>query len=135
LATQGFKATSIRCDPEKGFEPLVGAITDVPVIVAGAGSHEETAERRIQTVKERMRAIEAGLPYRLPKKVFPYLAFYVAVHLNTLPCSWRVDNASPRELFTGVKVNAESELQLGFGDYVQAFDKTRDRHGPDPRTD
>ena len=66
LRTQGFVVKTTKCDPEKGFEALVGAFPGVEMIIAGPGSHEEVAERRIQTIKERLRAGEAGLPYKLP---------------------------------------------------------------------
>jgi len=85
-AKRGFKVTTVHADGE--FEPvkkLADADKDCPTInLTSKGEHVGEIERRIRMLKERIRAIRAGLPIRrLPLLMMINMVLY-AVH-NLLP--------------------------------------------------
>jgi hypothetical protein len=120
LSDRGFVVRTIFVDPQRALEALDGSL-NVPVDVTGARRHVGVIERNIRTIKERMRAVECGLPYKCPQRLVRGLAKFVVSRLNLFPHSLQKDYVSPRELYTGIKPDFSKDVKgLSFGDYGQA---------------
>lgn len=62
------------------------------------------SERALRTVKERMRAIECGLPFKCALRIVNFKACFVVSRFTlSFPSSEQSGGASPRELVTGIK--------------------------------
>ena len=92
----------------------------IRVNICGPEAHVPVAERKVRLVKERCRAILAGLPYRLPIKLIAYLVMFVVFCLNCIPVQAAGFSMSPREWLTGRKLNYKRDLRFEFGSYIQA---------------
>ena len=88
---------------------------------AGAGKHVPTIENKIRQIKERVRAHISVLPFKLSQPLLQWLVQYSVSAINYMPTStWEVDHPSPKEIFTGRKIDYKKDLSLSFGQYVQA---------------
>ena len=135
LRSQDFIVSTIFCDPEGG---IVSAATQLPGVLcnpAGAGAHEPTAERKIRHIKERVRAIESGVPFTISKVLVQWIVYYAVTMVNCMPSRLTACRASPRELFSGLKLDYSKDTRLAFGDYVQVFNKNASVDERKPRTD
>ena len=117
LASQNFRASLIMSDGEGAVGKLVTELNSlgVEVDISGAGGHVPRVERRIQVVKERVRAYSHYLPFTMPMIVLSMCVMYVVSRLNYIP---RSKGMSSRELFLGRKPDAKRDFRCGFGDYV-----------------
>lgn len=99
VKSRGFTITKVSTDPAKALAALDGLI-DAVIDNTGSGSHEEHVEREIRTVKERLRAMEHGVPFRIPSRLARWTVYGCVSALNAT----RLNNEgiSPREAFTGV---------------------------------
>ena len=87
----------------------------VEVDVSAAGGHVVRIERRMQMVKERARAHICGrLPFTLNELGNTYLALYCVSRINCQQSGSRPGGLSPKELFSGSRVDGT----LDFGDYA-----------------
>jgi len=120
--SENFEVSTIRADGAKALGVALESLTALGYTsdLCGPGQHIPIVERKLRQVKERVRAIMAGLPYMLPLQLLPYLVNHVVMMINMLPSTLRVDKTSPREAFTGRKCDAKRDLRAAFGDYVQA---------------
>jgi hypothetical protein len=119
--SEGFIVKMIECDGEGGIIVAKDLLAENGVTLnkCAAGQHVPTAERSIRTIKERIRSILASLPYNVPKSFMKYLVNFVIMKINSLPKTTLLSKTSPREVFTGRKINYKKDLRFGFGDYVQ----------------
>jgi hypothetical protein len=76
-------------------------------------------ERKIRQVKERVRSHISVLPYNLTMQLTVGLVQFCTQSINVLPQSTREHKISPKELFTGKKINYHNDLKITFGEYVQ----------------
>lgn len=122
--SQGFVVNTILTDGEGGLIALESYLNSEGISVnpAGPGQHVPVVENKIRQIKERCRAIINTLPYTLPETLMKWLVSYSVSRLNMLPCGTRMDPTSPREIFTGRKIDFNRDLKLCFGEYVQAQD-------------
>jgi hypothetical protein len=137
--SQNFRITTLLTDGEGAVLQLEPDLNAGGIIVnpAGPGQHVPVVERKIKTVKERVRAIVNSLPYTLPESMMKWLIFYCISRLNMHPSNTMMDSTCPRENFSGRKINAATDLRGEFGEYVQAHtppDPTT-RNSMTPRTD
>ncbi len=102
--------------------------------MTGAGSHVAIAERGGRVVKERCRSIISALPYQLPARLTRYLVLFVVTRLNLIPRAADGSTLSPRERFTGQKMIYKRDLEIGFGDYAEAWAKPKQKNSMEPRT-
>ena len=111
-------------------------IRDSIINPAGAGDHVPIVERKIRTVKERMRAYLQSIPYTLMFSLLRYLVQSCVTMINLLPDGQREDPTSPYELFTGLKVDFKRQLRISFGDYAECRNPNRKpTNGLKPRSD
>jgi hypothetical protein len=85
VMSRGFKVSRINVDPASVFmqmkhEPIAG----VQVYPVGPNVHVRRAERAIRSLKDRARAVQASLPWNLPKSLVQYLLNFVVIRMNSL---------------------------------------------------
>jgi hypothetical protein len=93
----------------------------VEVDISGAGDHLAMVDTKIRRIKEIMRAIIAGLPYKLHRDQIKDLATHAVNRMNVKSTQGLVSSESPRVRFTGRRPEYKSEFGLAFGDYVEAY--------------
>ena len=122
MKSHDFDVRCIHVDPQKSIAALDGKI-DCTMDISGARQHVSIIERSIRTVKERMRSIENGLYFKCPRRFIKGLGYSAVEHINMFPRSDQKDEVSPRELFTGIKLDYNRDVRnLAFGSYVQAHE-------------
>lgn len=134
---QGFVVKTILTDGEGGLMSLEAYLNGEGISVnpAGPGQHVPVVENKIRQIKERCRAVINTLPYTLPANLLKWLVMFSVSRLNMLPCGTRVDTTSPREIFTGRKLDFKRDLKLCFGEYVQAKNPAVQKNSLAARTD
>ena len=91
----------------------------IEVDVSAAGGHVARIERRIQMVKERIRAhINGRLPFTPNELCLIYLALFCVSRINCQQSGSRPGGLSPRELFSGRRVDGNLDFRAAFGDYA-----------------
>ena len=131
VRARGFFVEKITADPERALAKLEGLV-DADWDTVGSRDHEEHAEREIKFVKERLRCMEHGVPFRVANR-FARWSVYGCV--SAINASRSVEgNLSPRESFTGVKLDYKRDLRVAFGDYAQVSIAESGENGPQTRT-
>ena len=91
----------------------------IEVDITGAGGHVARIERRIQMIKERVRAHICGrLPFTLSFLGMSMLILYCVSRINYQPSGPRPGGPSPREVFTGQRADDNRDFRAAFGDYA-----------------
>ena len=85
----------------------------------GGGSHVPAVERKIRTIKERVRAVLNMLPYGLTEAMEEWLIKSAVYKINLIPTRNSILFESPRERLMGKRISVKTDLKHGFGDYVQ----------------
>jgi ribonuclease HI len=124
VRAHGYITKIVIVDPESILKFVRGKLS-VPVKLVGTGEHVVVAEREIRTMKDRCRAILAGLEYDLPKALYPKLVEYATIMLNLVPRSGQ--KVASRELLTGVKLNYKRDLRAHFGEVVMVRPESGNR--------
>ena len=122
---RGFTVRGVHADCE--FECIEPDIRPVALDVVTANGHVPEVERSIRTMKEDLRAVVHGMPFkRLPKLVIQHLVRYATQNLNQLPrpSSGILQHCSPESIVTGRPRPDFNALHIEFGSYVQIFDST-----------
>jgi hypothetical protein len=73
-------------------------------------------------IKQRKRAHLNSLPFALALKFLMWLVVFCMSRINLVPSDVTGDRISPRENFTGRKIDFQRDLRVGFGDYVQIYE-------------
>ncbi len=130
-----FSVVAINTDGEGAIFALSNELRDqgIQINQAGAGSHVGTIERKIEEVKERVRGIINTLPFRLTFNMLVFLVLFCVSRINLVPHKANAGLVSPAQLFRDRLVDYRTELQLSFGEYVEATDRTTD-NSMRPRT-
>jgi len=122
------RVTVIRCDEESGIESenmenlLNDYDSDIELDVAAGSESVGVAERKIRTVKERIRGYLNTLPYLTDEVLEEWLCKYVVHYLNWTPTTNAMDGRSPLERLSGRTIDASTDLKFEFGEYVQLGD-------------
>ena len=104
LASTGFESPVIMSNGEGSIGTLIDELRllGIEIDISGAGGHFSRIERRIQVVKERVRAHMCHhLPFTLTNLGITMCAMYCVSRLNYQPSGARVGGESPRALFLG----------------------------------
>lgn len=126
---------TIYSDNERGLAALAPelATMGIQLIHSGPGMHVHVVERAIRYVKEGVRSIHAGLPYKCPRALFRLLIPFVALRLNMFPTSTRTDRLSAFQVIYNRPADARRDCHLTFGAMYHVT--CRDRaHSMAPRT-
>ena len=121
LASRNFIVQMVISDGEGAIGKLKNQLQmlGIDVDVTGAGGHVARIERRIQMIKERVRAHTCGrLPFTLSFLDMPMLILYCVSRINYQPLGSRPGGSSPREIFTGQRTDGTRDFRAAFGDYA-----------------
>ncbi len=119
--SRGFSIDYVFFDGEKPIAAAKGLLASLNVRLntSSANKHVPIAERAIRQIKERIRAVATTLPYACPLKLMPYLVDFVVRCINLFPKTTALERVSPREMFTGIKLDYHRDLRVTFGAYAQ----------------
>ena len=121
LRSRNFFVTTIMSDGEGSIGSIATELKmlGVEIDISGAGGHVSRVERRIRTIKERVRAhMNHKIPYTLTTLGIAMLVLFCVSRMNFQPSHSRSDGPSPRELFSGRRIDAKLDFRAGFGDYA-----------------
>ena len=121
LASRNFIVQMVMSDGEGAIGKLKNQLQmlGIEVDVTGAGGHVARIERRIQMIKERVRAHICGrLPFTLSFLGMSMLILYCVSCINYQPSGSRPGGSSPREIFTGQRADGTRDFRAAFGDYA-----------------
>ena len=123
---RGFAVTQIHGDNQFTFLTDMLNGEEVTFYPVAANSHEPFIERDNRTSKERCRCTMAGLPYsKLPKRMILELPKANDFWLNYWCSSGGVsDTVPPRQILTGIQLDANKHCRFQFGDYVLSYSGT-----------
>ena len=87
--------------------------------------HVPEVERHIRTLKERCRSVVNALPFKkMPNRMVAELVYAMTFWLNAFPAADGVSaHMSPREIVTGLMVDAKKHCVVPFGAYVQTHEQ------------
>lgn len=123
-AKRGFRVVTVAGDNE--FATLEGPLSNAGMTlnVVSAEEHVPEVERFIRTLKERCRAVYNTLPFkRLPNRMVVELVYAMNFWLHAFPARDGVcSHISPRELITGMALDAKKHCVISFGTYVQTHE-------------
>jgi len=122
LSSRGFKAKRVLVDPHSTLVSLRGGFPGAEIDPVGAGNHLDKLDTKIRQLKELIRSVIPGLPYKLPTEQVKDLVTYAVSCMNLCSTDGFNTNVCPRVRFTGYRLTYKSELGLSFGDYVELYD-------------
>jgi len=122
LCSRGFEPKTIFVDPHRTNLSLENAYPGIAIDATGVGDHLEKLDSKVRRIKEMMRSVIAGLPYKISKNRIKDLATYVVSRINLKQTQALNDNLAPRVKFTGVQPDFNKEYGLSFGNYVECYD-------------
>ena len=123
----GLKTVLVRVDGESAmssdfFTAKLQGLLDM----SAAGVAVPVVERKIRTVKERIRAVINTLPYELTEKLEEWLVRGAVYSINLVPTRNSYEYSSPREKLHGATIDAVYDLKHAFGDYAQVHEEDTD---------
>ena len=94
--------------------------------------HVGDIERRIRTIKERMRATYNTLPFAvIPKIMIIEMAKQATFWLNSFPHPLGISSTmSPRQIVTGEQIDYNRHCRFKFGEYVQCHEEHENSMAP-----
>jgi hypothetical protein len=121
VAKRGFAVKTLLSDGEGASAKLEPELNQrgVNLNPSGPGQHVPLVEKTIRQVKERVRAHIASLPFSLNSTLLVWLVLFSVSRINLMPRSVRMDRHSPRDAFTGRKLDYNLDLRVSFGEYFQ----------------
>jgi hypothetical protein len=128
-ATRGFEVVQILGDNE--FECLKDKMMSdlhITFSAVASGAHEAHIERDNRTSKERVRCMYSSSPFkRMPPRMVIEMQLASDFWLNYWCSSGGVSKTiPPREIMTGIKLDASKHCRFQFGDYVLAHEGETD---------
>ena len=125
---RGFRATILLIDGEFDTDGIREGVADEGMALnpTARDEHVGDVERFIRTIKERMRATHATLPFtHMPSRLVIEMAKQSVFWLHAFPRSDGISaDMSPREIVTGVKLDYNKHCKYQFGQYVQTHEQT-----------
>jgi len=123
LSSYKFETDVIYSDADQAVIAQLNGHGRVRVETCAAGDHVNEAEARINTVKERFRSVKSGLNFELFKRIIIELVQYIVGRINICVSQLSVEGLCPRVRMTETLVDANKELNIGFGHLVVARNK------------
>ena len=121
LRSRNFFVTLIMTDGEGAIGAIATELRQmgIELDVSGAGGHVSRVERRIRMIEERVRAhVSHKLPYNLTTLGIAMLVLFCVSRINLQVSQSRNGGSSPRELFSGRKVDGGLDFRAGHSDYL-----------------
>ena len=123
LTRRGFNIIEMNFDADSKFCEIIENFSNFNPVQAAAGSHVPIVENKNKLLKDKIRIIKNKLPFMLPKSLIKYLVYYVVNRINMIPYESGL-STTPREAFTGLKIDMKADLALEFGDLVMSKTKS-----------
>jgi hypothetical protein len=120
LKSRMFEVRLIMSDGEKAIGKLRKHLNNIgiEVDISGAGGHVSRVERKIQTIKQRVRSHICGrLPFTLNILGLSMLALFCISRLNHEHTGTRPGALTPRVAFSCRKTVGSLDYRVAFGDY------------------
>jgi len=119
--SESFNIKAIVSDGEAGVKSLRDYYNSkgIQINIVDKSQHVPIVERKIRQIKERARSIISSLPFKLTTLLIMFLVFYCVYTINLIPQTTVDHNLSPRELFTGRKLDYNRDCKVMFGEYCQ----------------
>jgi hypothetical protein len=132
--TRGFTVTRVEGDQD--FSCLPNDLLPTPLNIADADDHVAEVERSIRTIKERVRCLVQGLPFkRIPKAMMRAAIENANKTLNQFPAKNGVsDTLSPLTIMTRRPTPDYNGTKIEFGACAQVFEGNNPTHNPRART-
>ena len=120
--SRDFDCVQLRTDGEGALGAMRDELSGLGILLdtSGPGQHVPVIERKIQTVKERVRAHVNNLPFVMTRLLLTTCVLFCVSRINMQPSRMSTSRISPIEQFTGLKIDSARDLRVQFGDYVQA---------------
>ena len=118
-----FSIKTAHCDSESTLVAQTSALATLGIVLvtAAPSTHCVIVERYIGVARDGLRKILCMLPYTLPRSLLKWaVAYFVRFH-NSFPSASSNIGVSPRELFTGRKLDFKRDAPAAFGAYAQVF--------------
>jgi len=130
---RGFRVAAVHADPE--FQPLAISILPSILHVVAKGAHVPEIERSIRTMKERIRTVIHGLPFRsYTRLMIASLVHFITRLLNQFPRANSIcRDLSPLSMITGADIPSIKEFSIEFGAYVVTHDAITNTNTTAPR--
>ena len=129
-SARGLQISGVHVDNQFYKSEFERAIKPANLIPYAAEEHVSIIERRIRTVKERMRSILSGLPYKaLPNVMIRGLAKKVKSMLNKFPArnGGVSKTISPEEIIEGKRKMDGNRKRINFGQFAEIHDGTTNK--------
>jgi phospholipid N-methyltransferase len=128
--TRGLTVTRVEGDQE--FSCLANDLLPAPLNIADTDDHVAEVEHSIQTIKERVRCLVQGLPFkRIPKAMMRATIENANKTLNQFPAKNGVsDTLSPLTIMTGRPTPDYNDMKIDFGAYAQVFEDNNPTNTP-----
>ena len=131
-----FVVTQINIDAEGAMARIKQTLEDgLKIKVFPSPSKVPKAERKIQTVKGRVRSVIMSLPFILCKILLVLCVLWCVSRLNMVPSKARPNKVSAHEAMTGRKLDYHRDLKYKFGDLVEIPVLHTSNSTDEPRTD
>jgi hypothetical protein len=121
LASRNFKTRLIMTDGEGavGKSKTALNLAGIELNTSGAGGHVPTIERRIQVIKQRVRAyISHRLPYTLNTIGISMCVLFCVSRMNYEIPGTRPNGPSLHEVLTGARARGAIDFRCSFGDFA-----------------
>ena len=123
LKAEGFEVKDLFIDQEGAVAKIREKFQEAGIRVHSYVTKVAIVERKISTLKGRIRSVIMSLPFPLCKKLLVMCVLYCALRLNQSPCNTRVDTTSPFENLVKRKLDWKRDLCIGFGDSAEVVPK------------
>ena len=111
----GYTVRSLHTDGEGAIASLTPEVSyGIAVNPAGPGQHVPIIERKAREVKERMRCVVYGLPWKLSSALIVWLVFYCVRRVNLMIHKGGPTTVSPRKTFLGIKLGYKCDCRMSY---------------------
>jgi hypothetical protein len=128
--SEGFYVNTVVSDNEPSMSALKSTIQAFGSRHVTGGIKSNTLasiDRHIPLIKDRVRSILHSIPHSLLKFLMPWVVYFAVSRINLLNHSFSKEGlSSPRELFTGRKVDFRRDIRVSFGEYCECLTASTD---------
>jgi hypothetical protein len=135
MKAESFNVTDIYIDGEGAMAKLTEKFNHIGIRLHPYAIKVAVVERKIQTIKSRVRSVVLSLPFQLCKILLVCCVLFCVSRINMSPCSTRTDRRSPYEDTKGRKIQYDRDLRYSFGDYCEVPIKHTDNDINHQRTE
>lgn len=131
-----FYVKNILVDGESAIIALRTEIELMQVMLhpCAKNEHIPDIERAGRVLKERVRAYWNTLPYKINKTILIHMVYHCVKAINVFPKEQSVGSKSPKELYSGDKLDLKEHFKISFGQYCQVHEDDSVTNTMKPRT-